>query len=115
MTRSKKEPSAAIRGLLKQQVTTHQITEELVEINGNLCIRGYTPIGQRQVVDSSIRLEDLRAVSPVDLGTGGSTTEEILDVLLFDSEDPEGYDCWKKKAEKLRSSLEVKEGQSNDN
>jgi hypothetical protein len=34
------------------------------------------------VVDSSIRLEDLRAVSPEDLGTGGPVTEDILDVLF---------------------------------
>jgi hypothetical protein len=76
MTRSKKEPSAAIRGLIKQQLTTHQVTEELVEINGNSCIRAYTPIGQRRLVDSPIRLEDVRAVSPVDLGTEGQRTEE---------------------------------------
>jgi hypothetical protein len=47
MTRSRKRPSAVIRELLKQ-LTARQIPEEMVESNGTSCIRGYTPVGQRQ-------------------------------------------------------------------
>jgi hypothetical protein len=48
MTRLRKEPSAAIRGLPKQQLTTCQIREELVEGNGNFCIRGCSLLRQKQ-------------------------------------------------------------------
>jgi NADPH-dependent FMN reductase len=48
MTRLRKEPSAAIRGLPKQQLTPCQIREELVKGNGNFCIRGCSPLRQKQ-------------------------------------------------------------------
>src|SRR5262249_10995380 len=82
--------------ILKAHLTCRRPEREIIDAveNSGRIVRGEMPHNRNAwpsvdyamvhkiVVDSSIRLEDLRAVSPEDLGTEGPRTEDILDKLF---------------------------------